>query len=432
MLDAEAAMQRYLRISLFAGFLLGGTATAWSILAQLDSAVVTHGTVVVENNVKKVQHPTGGVIGAIHVREGQRVQEGEVVVRLDETATRAALGIIINELTATRARVARLSAERSALSHIEFPGDIRQRAVIEPGVAAVIEGETRVFASRRTLRDGQKAQLNERIGQLGQEVNGLTGQEKSYEIQLSVARGELANLRDLEARRLTTKPRITALEREIARNEGQLGEIVARSLSAKSKIAEITLQIIQLNNDHIAEVSKELREAESKINELQERRVTAEDQLRRIDIRAPITGVVHQLAVHTVGGVVSPTESLMLIVPASDQLILEVKVQPHDIDQVHVGQSTRVRFTAFNQRTTPEISGTLFRVGGDLTKEAQTGLAYFLAGVSISEDELKKLNGLKLMPGMPADVFIKTGERTFADYIVKPLTDQMNRSLRER
>lgn len=432
MLSAEAAIKRYLAVSLGAAFLLGGTATAWSILASLDSAVVTHGTVVVENNVKKVQHPTGGVIGAIYVREGQRVNEGDIVVRLDETATRAALGIIVNELTATRARVARLAAERGASARIDFPSDVRQRALLEPDIAAVIDGEQRVFMSRRTLRDGQKAQLNERIGQLNQEVNGLVGQERSFEIQLAVARDELANLRDLEARRLTTKPRITALEREIARNEGQLGEIVARTLSAKGKIAETTLQIIQLDNDHIAEVSKELREAESKINELQERRVAAEDQLRRIEIRAPITGVIHQLAVHTVGGVVSPTEPLMLVVPASDQLILEIRVQPQDIDQIHVGQSTRVRFTAFNQRTTPEITGTLFRIGGDLTKEPQTGLSYFSAGVSIAEDEIKKLNGLKLMPGMPADVFIKTGERTFADYIVKPLTDQMNRSLRER
>ena len=425
-------MRGYLRLGLAAVILLGGSATAWSVLATLNSAVVTQGTVIVETNIKKVQHPTGGVIGEINVREGQRVNEGQVVVRLDETATRAALGIIVNELTALRARVARLTAERAGATGIEFPPDLLARAVNQDDVVGVIEGEMRVFASRMMLRKGQKAQLFERIGQLEQDVKGLFGQQKSIEIQLDVARDELSGLRGLEARQLTPKSRISALEREIARNDGQLGETVARILSSKGKIAETRLQILQLDNDHVAEVAKDLRESESKINELQERRVSAEDQLRRVDIRAPITGIVHQLTVHTIGGVVNSTEPLMLIVPETDRLILEVRIQPQDIDQVLVGQAARVRFTAFNQRTTPEVMGAVFRIGGDLTKEAQSGLSYFTAGVAIPEEELRKLKGLKLIPGMPADAFIKTGERTFASYIVKPLADQMQRSMRER
>lgn len=432
MLDTQAEIRRYLRISLAAIFLLGGTATAWSVLASLDSAVVTQGTVQVEHNDKKVQHPTGGVVGAIFVREGQRVKEGDLVVRLDETATRAALGIIVNELTATRARAARLSAERLGLKRIDFPMDVLARAETEREIEQLIDGEVRVFLSRQKLQEGQKAQLNERIGQLSQDVQGLREQQKSLVIQLEVARNELADLRGLEERKLVPRPRVTNLEREVARNQGALGEIIARIASSQGRIMETTLQIVQLDNDHIAEVSREIREAESKINELQERRVAAEDQLRRVEIRAPVSGVVHQLSVHTVGGVVTPSEPLMLIIPEADRLILEVRIQPHDIDQVHVGQLARVRFTAFNQRTTPEIDGRLFRIGGDLTKEAQTGQSYYSAGVAISEEELRKLNGLKLMPGMPADAFIKTGERTFASYLVKPLTDQMNRSLRER
>ena len=205
-----------------------------------------------------------------------------------------------------------------------------------------------------------------------------------------------------------------------------------RTLSVKGKIAETELQVLQLDNDHMTEVAKELREAETRINELQERRLSAEDQLRRIEIRSPIAGVVHQLNVHTVGGVINQTEPLMLIVPESDRLILEVRIQPHDIDQVLVGQLARVRFTAFNQRTTPEVIGNMFRIGGDLTREPQTGQSYFLAGVAIGQEELTRLGDLKLVPGMPADVFIRTGDRTFASYIIKPLSDQMNRSLRER
>lgn len=432
MLSAEAAIRKNLRLGLFGVLAFIVAAFYWSVMAQLDSAVVTQGTVIVESSIKKVQHPTGGVIGAINVREGQRVTEGDVVVRLDDTATRAALGIIVNELTTTRVRVARLNTERAGAATIAFPEDLITRSTKESDVRLTLDGENRVFASRRVLRNGQKAQLGQRVGQLEEEVKGLIGQERSLEIQLKVARQELLDLRELEAKKLTIKPRLTNLEREIARNEGQLGETMARRLSLKGKIAETQLQILQLDDDHIAEISKELREGESKINELQERRITAEDQLKRVEVRAPISGIIHQLAVHTVGGVVNQTEALMSIVPELDRLVLEVRIQPQDIDQVHVGQSARVRFTAFNQRTTPEITGELYRIGGDLTKEPQTGTAFFTAGIAIGEGELRKLDGLRLMPGMPADAFIKTGARTFASYIVKPLTDHMSRSMRER
>lgn len=432
MLDTDDAIRRHLIVSLTAIFLLFGSATAWSLIARLDSAVIAQGTVVVESNIKKVQHPTGGVVGAIFVKEGQRVKDGDLLVRLDETATRTALGIVVNDLTATRARIARLMAERTGATHVTFPPDLLTRSAAEDEVRDVLEGEMRLFASRLTIRRGLKAQLAERIGQLREEVKGLAGQQKSLEIQLRVAASELESLRDLEARKLIPRPRITALEREIARNDGLLVETDSKALSVRGKIAETELQILQLDNDHMAEVSKELREAETRSNELQERRVAAEDQLRRIDVRAPIAGIVHQLSVHTVGGVINQTEPLMLIVPESDRLILEVRIQPQDIDQVHVGQQARVRFTAFNQRTTPELTGSLFRIGGDLTKEVQSGATYFLAGIVIPDSELARLDGLKLLPGMPADAFVKTGDRTFASYLTKPLTDQMHRSMRER
>lgn len=433
MLDTASDIQRHLQMGMTAVLLLGGTATAWSMVARLDSAVVTQGTVVVENNVKKVQHPTGGVIGSIHVREGDRVNEGDIVVRLDETATRAALAIIVNDLTAARARVARLSAERSGSASVNFAADLQTRAASDAEVRAMLDGELELFRSRESTRRGQQAQLNERIGQLTQEVAGLSDQRKSLLIQLRVARDELQSLRGLEAKGLIAKPRITALEREIARNDGQLGETIAKISSSQGKISEVQLQIQQLDKDLASEVNKELREAETKIGELQERRISAEDQLRRVDIRAPISGVVHQLTVHTVGGVANQSEPLMLIVPETERLIVEARIQPSDIDQVHKSQLVRVRFTAFNQRTTPEVWGTLFRVSGDLSRDQQTGAFFYTGGVTFDPDELReKLKGLKLIPGMPADAFIRTGERTFASYIVKPLTDQMQRSLRER
>lgn len=432
-MDTDIVLHRLLKTALIGiGIFVGGT-TLWSIAAKLESAVVTQGTVVVESNIKKVQHPTGGIVGSIHVKEGQRVKEGEVIVRLDETATRANLAIVMNELTAVRARVARLMSERSGAAQIVFPADLTARATTDQEIRLVLEGEMGLFATRLTTRLGQKAQLRERIGQLTQEVRGSTGQQVSLETQLKVARDELAPLRGLEAKGLTTRPRITTLEREIARNDGLLGEVVARISATRGKIAETELQILQLDKDLASEVAKDLRESETRINELQEKRTAAEDQLKRIDIRAPIDGMVHQLNVHTVGGVISQTEPLMLIVPESDRLVVEIRIQPQDIDQVHKGQPTRVRFTAFNQRTTPEVWGKLTRVAADITRDQQTGLNYFTGAVSIDEREIEgKLAGLKLIPGMPADAFIKTGERTFASYVVKPLSDHMHRSLRER
>lgn len=432
MLNTEALIRAHLRIGLAAALLIAGVTTAWSVFVKLDSAVVTQGVVVVESNIKKVQHPTGGVVGAINVREGQLVKEGDVVVRLDETATRTALGIVTNELTAARARAARLIAERAGASTVVFADDLAKRAEADRDVALVLQGETQMFKARAATRQGQKEQLIERVGQLTEELRGLGEQSSSLERQLTVAREELANLRDLQARKLTTVPRITALEREIARNEGALGETIGRVAASRGKISETGLQIVQLDKDHATEVAKELRETETKINEMQERRIQAEDQLRRIEIRAPISGIVHQLSVHTVGGVVNSTEALMQIVPQTDRLIVEVRIAPQDIDQVHVGQDARVRFTAFNQRTTPELHGTLFRVASDVTKDPQTGVMYFTGGISITEEELGRLKGPKLIAGMPADAFIRTGERTFASYLVKPLSDQMQRSMRER
>jgi HlyD family secretion protein len=270
------------------------------------------------------------------------------------------------------------------------------------------------------------------VGQLRQEIAGLVEQRKSTEIQLKVARAEIADLRGLQAKGLVQKPRITALEREIARNDGAIGEAVARISQAQGRISETELQILQLDKESASEVAKDLRETETRIGEFLERRAAAEDQLKRVDIRAPISGMVHQLNVHTIGGVINATEPIMLIVPEAERLIFEIHINPQDIDQVRLGQATRIRLPAFNQRTTPELSGELFRVAADLTREPQAGLAYYTGAVSVSDQELARLNGLKLVPGMPVETYIKTGERTLANYLLKPLADQMQRGLRER
>ncbi len=432
MRSAKDTMRRHLQFALIWTVLLAGSAAAWSVMAPLDGAIVTQGTVIVESNVKKVQHPTGGVVGQIHVKEGQRVSEGDIVMRLDETVTRANLGIVLNDLTAQRMRLARLAAERDNTASFEVPVDIAQRALKEPEVRMMIDGERQLLRTRLTTRNGQKAQLRERVGQLQQEIKGLEEQRKAAVFQLALSRDELRGLKGLEAKGLVQKPRVNGLEREISRSDGGIGELAAKTAQAQGRISETELQVLQLDKDSASDVAKDLRETETRIGELQERRVSAEDQLKRVDIRAPITGVVHQLNTHTIGGVINQTEPLMLIVPDADRLIVEVRINPQDIDQIRLGQEARVRFSAFNQSTTPEVNGTLVRLAGDLVREPQTGLAYYTGAVAVTDGDMNRLGGVKLIPGMPAEIYIKTGERTLASYLLKPLTDQIQRGLRER
>lgn len=431
MLNTSNAINRHLAIALVTALVFGGSAVAWSTCASLDGAIVAHGTVVVENSVKKVQHPTGGIVGILNVREDQHVNAGDVVVRLDDTATKANLGIIINELTALRARAVRLRAEREGLTELVFPDNLRAYETSDPAIEDTLDGERRAFGARLRTREVQKEQLGERIAQIEQEIDGLGAQAKSADDQLTIARRELSGLSELDKKGLVQRQRITALQKEISQNEGLAGNTQAKIAEAKGKISETKLQIIEVDRDIASDAAKDLRDIEIRVGELEEKKIAAEDQLTRTEIRAPISGQVHQLMVHTVGGVISAADSIMLIVPENDKLVIEARVSPTDIDHVQVDQETRVRFSAFNQRTTPELIGHVFRVSADISKDEKTEQEYFTAGISILPQELMKLGNLKLVAGMPAEAYIKTGERTFASYLMKPIMDQMARAMRE-
>lgn len=423
MLDTETTLRRQIRLALLSGGLFGVGFFAWSALFPLEGAVAARAMVVLENNVKKVQHPTGGVIGQISVFEGKRVSEGDTLLRLDETVMRANLAIVVNDRLAQQARLARSVAERDGAQRLIFPDELQSRATSDPGVRAVLENELKLFENRYRGRTGQKAQLTERVGQLRREIEGLKEQRVSVLQQLEVANREIEDLRGLQEKGLVQRPRISSLERELARNQGMLGDLNARLAQSAGKIAETELQIAQVDRDAETEATKEIREAETRLAELNEKRLAAEDQLRRIDIKAPISGVVQQLAVHTVGGVVGPSEPLMVIVPDSDQLIVEARLAPQDRDQINVEQQTRVRFTTFNQRTTPEVKATVFRISGDVIKDAQTGQYFYTVGVRVPPEEIARLNGARLVPGMPAETFFRTDGRTLLSYLIKPLTD---------
>lgn len=432
-LRAYRAIRRYLIGGVV--FVIFGTAVigGWAAATNFSGAVVAAGSLVVDSSVKKVQHQTGGIVGEIRVREGQRVQAGDIVVRLDETQTRAAVLIVSNALDDLLARQARLEAERENAGQISFQGFLLERMRVPDSQASrAVVAEQRLFELRRTAREGQKAQLRERISQLKEEIQGLTGQAEAKKREVTLIHKELKGVKELFDKSLIPISRVTALERDGARLEGESSQLTGTTAQAKGKITEIELQIIQIDQELRTEVGKELAEVRSKIAELSERKIAAEDQLKRIDIRAPQNGVVHQMTVHTVGGVIPAGEAIMLVVPDADTLTVEVKIAPQDIDQLFIGQKAILRFSAFNQRTTPEIQGTVRLISADLTQDQRTGVSYFTVRISPDADEVTRLGEVRLVPGMPVEAFVQTGERTVISYLLKPLRDQATRAFKEK
>lgn len=411
--------------------LLAGGVGGWAATVQLAGAVIAQGTVVVASNVKTVQHATGGIVGDIRVRDGDLVEAGDLLLSLDDTITRANLAIITNQTTELEVRKARLAAERDGRPSVDMPSGVLARST-EAGIAEMIVSESALFESRRLARNGQKAQLKERVAQLKEEIGGLLGQQTSKSREIELVEKELQGLYELQGKSLVPSIRITSLQRDATRIDGERAQLVAGAAQAKGKITEIELQIIQLDQDLRTEVMKELRDIQAKQAELNERRVAAEDQLRRIEVRSPQAGIVHQMSVHTVGGVITPSEPVMLIVPKGDALVIEAKIAPQDIDQVHLGQGAIVRFPAFSQRTTPEFAGEVQRVAADLTRDQRSNQAYFVTRITLPDDELRRMGTLKLVSGMPAEVHIRTSERTPLSYLMKPLSDQFARAFRER
>ncbi|MGB6504752.1 MAG: HlyD family type I secretion periplasmic adaptor subunit, partial [Xanthobacteraceae bacterium] len=353
-------------------FGLGG----WASTAEISGALIAPGDVVVDSNIKKVQHPTGGVVGKLFVHDGDHVKAGQTLIQLDETVTQANLAIVTKGLTELYARKARLAAERDGADSVAVPKELAAH-INDPDVAEAMASERKLFELRREDRAGQKKQLQERVTQLQQEIVGLTAQQDAKDKEVALIEQELKGVRDLYAKNLVQLNRLTSLERDEAQLEGSRGQLVAQAAEAKGKIAETQLQIIQVDADLASDVAKELRETDSKIGEYVERKVTAEDQLRRTDIRAPQDGIVFQMTANTVGGVITAGDPIMMIVPEDDKLQVEVKVDPKDIDDVQVDQPVVLRFTSFNVRTTPEIDAKVVRIGADTSTDQRTGRTYY-------------------------------------------------------
>jgi HlyD family secretion protein len=428
---AQRSIRLHLIIGLTIVLVLAGGLGGWASTMQISGALIAPGSIVVESNVKKVQHPTGGVVGEVLARDGDLVKAGDVVVRLDDTVTKANLAIVTKNLNGLWARAARLQAEQQGLDKVVFPKDLLDHAD-DPDVTNIIANETKLFEVRTTGRVGQKAQLRERVTQLNEEIAGLTAQEKAKDQEIALIEKELVGVRQLYDQHLVQLTRLTTLERDAARLNGERAQYVASKAQAKGKITETELQIIQVDKDMVSDVSKDLRETNDKIGEFVERKVTAEDQLRRTDIRAPQDGMVLQSTVHTVGGVITAGDAIMMIVPQSDDLQVEAKVNPQDIDKLQIGQKTLLRLSAFNQRTTPELNGVVTRVSPDVTVDQRTGQSYYTIRVSMPPEEVARLGDVKMIPGMPVEAFVQTGDRTMLSYLIKPLSDQLMRAFREK
>src|SRR5260370_23193390 len=305
----------------------------------MAGVLIAPGSVVVDSNVKKVQHPTGGVVGEVRVRDGALVKAGDNVVRLDESVVKASLAIVVKTLNGLWARAARLEAEQRGLDKVQFPTALTDRAD-DPDVRDVMASETKLFEVRVFGRTGQKAQLRERVTQLNEETAGLTAQEQAKDKEIARVEKELVGVRQLYDQHLVQLSRLTTLERDQARLSGERAQYISSRAQAKGKITETELQIIQVDKDMVSEVSKDLRETNDKIGEVVERKVTAEAQLLRIDIRAPQDGMVLQSTVHTVAGGITAGDAIMMIVPQADDLSVEAKVNPQDIDKLQTGQKT--------------------------------------------------------------------------------------------
>jgi HlyD family type I secretion membrane fusion protein len=405
--------------------LIGGCG-GWAAHAQLTGAVIAQGKVVVRKQVKLIQHRDGGIVGEILVANGDSVGAGDVLVRLDETQTKAELGVLKGQLAEQQGRRTRDVAERDGAAAITFDPDFEA----DPVTAEIARGETRLFNENRAVREARREQLSLQIAQFEEQVRGMLAQQQANASERKMVKDDLERLTPLYNKGFIEIGKIRTMERDLVKIDGLKGEIDANIARVKGQISESRIKIIELDQQARTDGQRDLREVDGKSAELQERIVAAQDRLSRMVIRSPISGIVNELAVNSVNGVIAPKETLMSIVPDGADLVVEAKLSPTDIDQAVSGQPARLRFSAFNQRTTPEVAGTVETIGAAATLEQATGQTYYLSTITIAGG-LKQVAGKPIVPGMPVEVFLTTGERSAFSYLIKPFTDQMMRSFRE-
>lgn len=406
---------------------LGG----WSSIVRIDSAALATGTIAVESNRRTIQHLEGGIVQEILVREGSSVREGDVLMRLDPTRTRAQATIFQSELDAQMAIAARLNAERENRRQIEFPSGILSR-ISDPSVREIVETQRSLFEARMAALLGQRSILEQRVQQIAEQILGLRALERSKREQTRLIQEELRSLEGLLADAIVTRTRVLALQREASRLEGEIGEHVAAIARSQQAVGETRLQILQLERQRQEEIATQLRDTQSRIFQLREQLTTAEDAQRRIEIVAPIDGTVLNLQVFTTGGVIAPGAPIMNIVPSNDRFIVEAQIAPTEIDTIRPGFEVSLRFSTVGGRLIPTIRGTLEDISPDRLTDQRTGLSFYMGRIQIPPEEVSRLAGLlNLHAGMPVEVMINRGDRTILQYLIEPLRQTVSRSLRE-
>ena len=428
--SSRHSLRRHIIFSgILAAVLLAGVG-GWATTMKLSNAVIGEGTVIIDDNAKSIQHLTGGVVSELLVREGSHANAGDVLVRLDGTSLRATLSILNSTLTQLSARRLRLEAERQGAADLHIR-DLADEGLDLQANREIVEGEMQLFATRKSSLAGMKSQLEERKAQLKQEIIGNDLQIRAIDEARQLIDQEHSAINSLYEQQLVTMQRVNALKRQRVELDGSRGERIAARAQAEGRIAEINLQILQLDEDRRAENAKDLTQIEASFAELKERRVAVLDQLRRLDIRAPLSGRIYQLSLHTIGGVANPGEPLMFLAPDDQELTVEAKIAARDIDQLRLGQGVDIRFSAFDQRATPQIKGAIISISPDIVSDQRTGLTHYPVRIRPDAESIKQLEHLSLYPGMPAEVFIKIADRTAISYFAKPLSDQLAHTFRE-
>lgn len=413
-------------------FLLLGGMAAWAALTRINGAVVASGAIEVASNRQVVQHPTGGVVGQIMVREGDRVNAGDVLMRLDDKFDRSELAVIEGQLFSLMGTAARLMAEQDGKAEIRFDPEMIERAGTDPAVQEIIDGQTRLKEARQETREKQVGQLSEKKQQIAKQNEGLQSRIKALDTQLKLIGEELDAQNKLLKQSLTNASRVLQLQREQADISGTISQAESSIAENAGKVAEIELAILNINSNTREEATTSLREIEAKIAELKENRTAKLETLSRMDITAPVPGVILGMTVHALKSVIRPADPLLYIIPQENDLVVKTQISPTQIDQVHVGQVAHIRFGAFDHRTTPELVGQVTKVAADVLKDERTGLTYYQAEIRPDDGELAKLGDKSVIPGMPVETFIQTSERSPLEYLIKPLADYFSKAFRER
>ncbi len=405
---------------------LGG----WASMAPIAQAVVANGAVRVDTNRKRIQHQEGGTVRDIYVRDGDHIKADTVLVRLDDTRAAASLGIVRSGHDAELARYSRLNSEKEQLEAIVFPPELLARGE-EPSVSEILSVQRSLFEARREARDSAVEILSRQISQLREQREGIGAQLEAFERQATLVQEEIESVRALIEPGYIDKPRLLALEREAARVAGEQGELTAERAETGNAIAAKEQEILQLRYDYNQSVVDELRDSQSKLLDLRERLDAAQYVVDNIDIRAPVDGIVVGLAVFSEGEVIRPGDTVLELVPVEDALTIEARVRVVDIDSLSPGLPADIRFTAFDTRDTPVIEGRVDYISADALEDERTGQSYFKARLQVDPQELDKLEGRPILPGMPADVIIKTGERTVLQYLYQPISDALAKAWTE-